>query len=141
MGLAVAAAGAAQAGLYKWTDSQGKTHYSDQPPSSDARNIGRPAAGQSAITRDAQQSLDEKNDAYHKRRKAEEEARTKAAADAEQARIKRESCDKARKNVDTLANTPRVYSTDASGRRVYMDDAARASAMASSRKAIDEHCN
>lgn len=137
--LAIAPA-SVHADLYKWTDSQGKTHYSDQPPSSDTRSIGRSSAGPSAITRDAQKSLDQKEDAYQKRKKAADEARAKADAEADQARIKRENCDKARRNFATLQNTPRVYTTNAAGQRVYMDDAARAEAMASSQRAIAENC-
>ena len=139
-GLAAAVSGAAHAGLYKWTDSQGKIHYSDQPPSTDARSIGRSAPGTSAITRDAQQSLDEKDAAYQQRRKSADEARAKADAESEQARIKRDNCEKARNNLATLQNSARVYTTDSTGQRRYMDDASRTGAMASSQKAVQENC-
>lgn len=127
--------------LYKWTDSQGKTHYSDQPPSADTRSIGRSSAGPSVITRDAQKSLDQKEDAYQKRKKAADEARAKADAEAEQARIKRENCDKARQNLAVLRNKSRVYTTDAAGQRVYMDDAARAEALANSQQDVNDNCS
>lgn len=140
LGLAIVAAGPVQAELYKWTDGEGKVHYSDQPPSSAAHTVNRTATGQSAITREAQKALDEKDEAYRKRKKAADEARAKTDAEAEQARIKRENCDKARKNLDVLRTTPRVYSTNPAGQRVYMDDDARADALASSQKAISENC-
>lgn len=138
--LAASPASHAQAELYKWTDAQGKTHYSDHPPTANTQSIGRSTAGQTDITHEAQKTLNEKDQAYQKRKKDAEEARAKADAEAEQARVKRENCDKARKNLGILQNTPRVYSTNAAGQRVYMDDAARASALANSQKAVDENC-
>ncbi|MFP5418028.1 MAG: DUF4124 domain-containing protein [Gammaproteobacteria bacterium] len=140
LGLLACSAGHAQAELYKWTDGQGKTHYSDQPPTANTQSIGGAAASQAEITSEAKKALNEKDQAYQKRKKDADEARAKADAEAEQARIKRENCDRARKNLSVLESRPRVYSTDAAGRRVYMDDAARASALASSQQAVEKNC-
>lgn len=131
----------AQADLYKWTDDQGKVHYTDQPPTLKAQIIKNDtAAAQAGITSQATQSLDAKDQAYQKRRKEADEARAKAEKEAEQARVQRENCAKARNNLSTLQNTPRVYTTDAAGQRTYMDDAARAHALADSQKAAADFC-
>lgn len=132
----------AQADLYKWTDAQGKVHYTDQPPTLNSQTIKRSTAGQAETTTQATQSLDAKEQDYQKRRKEAEEARAKAEKEAEKARIARENCDKARKNLSTLqnANTPNIYSKNAAGQRVYMDESARASALANSQKSIAEYC-
>jgi hypothetical protein len=132
----------AQTELYKWTDAQGKVHYTDQPPTLNSQTIKPSTAGQAETTSKATQSLDAKEQAYQKRRKEAEDARNKANKEAEQARIARENCDKARKNLSTLqnANTPRVYTTDAAGQRTYMDDSARANALANSQKSVSEFC-
>lgn len=131
----------AQADLYKWTDDQGKVHYTDQPPTLKAQIIKNDtAAAQAGITSQATQSLDAKDQAYQKRRKEADEARAKAEKEAEQARVQRENCAKARNNLSTLQNTPRVYTTDAAGQRTYMDDAARARALADSQKAAADFC-
>jgi len=137
---ALAVSAHAHADLYKWTDAQGKVHYSDQPPTAKAQLIKNGAAGQADATAQATQSLDAKDQAYQKRRKEAEEARTKAEKEAEQARVRRENCAKARNNLSTLQNSPRVYSTDAAGQRTYMDDAARARELASSQKAVSDFC-
>jgi len=134
------ATGPTHAELYKWTDGQGKIHYSDQPPSVDTKSIGQATAGQSAITTEAKKTLNEKDQDYLKRKKEAEEAQTKAESEAEKARIQQANCAKARKNLGILQNTPRVYSTNPAGQRVYMDDAARASALANSQKAIQDFC-
>jgi hypothetical protein len=136
----LALSGHAQAELYKWTDGQGKVNYSDQPPTVNAPTIKANAAGQAETTTQATQSLNAQDQAYQKRRKDADEARAKAEKEAEQARVKRENCDKARNNLGTLQNTPRVYTTNAAGQRVYMDDAARASALANSQKAVSDFC-
>ncbi len=131
----------AQADLYKWTDDQGKVHYTDQPPTLKAQIIKNDtAAAQAGITSQATQSLDARDQAYQKRRKEADEARAKADKEAEQARVQRENCAKARNNLSTLQNTPRVYTTGAAGQRTYMDDAARARALADSQKAAADFC-
>ncbi len=130
----------AQADLYKWTDAQGKVHYSDQPPTVNAQAIKSGAAGQAEATTEATRSLDAKDQAFQKRREEAEKARAKAEKEAEEARIKRENCTKARNNLSTLQNMPRVYTTNAAGQRVYMDDTARASALANSQKAVSDFC-
>ncbi len=129
-----------QADLYKWTDGQGKVHYTDQPPTAEAQTLKGVSSGQAATTSEATQALNARDQEYQKRRKDAEDARAKADKEAEQARVKRENCDKARNNLATLQNKPRVYTTDAAGQRTYLDDSARASAIASSQKAVAENC-
>jgi len=132
----------AHADLYKWTDAQGKVHYTDQPPTLNSQTIKPSSAGQGETTSKAKQSLDARDQAYQKRSKEAKDARDKAEKEAEQARIARENCDKARKNLSTLQNasTPRIYTTNAAGQRVYMDDSARESALASSQKSVTQFC-
>lgn len=132
----------AHAELYKWSDAQGKVHYTDQPPTLNSQTVKPSTAGQAETTNKATQSLDAKDQAYQKRRKEAEDARAKAEKEADQARIARENCEKARKNLSTLQNTnaPRVYTTNAAGQRIYMDDSARANALANSHKSVSEFC-
>ncbi len=82
-------ASSAQAELYKWTDGQGKVHYTDQPPTVNAEQVRDVAKGQAETTTQATQSLNDQDQAYKKRRKDAEEARAKADKEAEQARIQR----------------------------------------------------
>ncbi|MEW6120880.1 MAG: DUF4124 domain-containing protein [Pseudomonadota bacterium] len=133
-------AGPAHADLYKWVDGQGKVHYSDQPPTVEVQTIKSSSPSEAATTSEATQTLNAREQEYQKRRKEAEEAREKAEKEAEQVRIKRENCDKARSNLSNLLNKPRVYTTNAAGQRVYMDESARASALANSQKAVSEYC-
>lgn len=130
----------AHAQLYKWTDAQGKVHYTDQPPTVNAETIRRSSSGQAEASSQASQSLSDQDQAYKKRRKEAEDAKAKADKEAEQARIQRENCDKARNNLSTLQNSPRTYTLSSAGQRVYMDDAARNTAISNSQKAISDFC-
>jgi hypothetical protein len=138
----LALASHANAELYKWTDAQGKVHYTDQPPTINSQTVKHDSAGQIETTSQATESLDAKEQAYQKRRKEAEEAREKAGKEAEKARVERENCEKARKNLSTLQNadTTRVYTTNAAGQRIYMDDSVRANALANSQKSVSEFC-
>jgi hypothetical protein len=139
---ALAFAAHAHAELYKWTDAQGKVHYTDQPPTLNSQTVKHGTAGQAETTSKATQALDAQDQAYQKRSKDAEDARAKADKEAEQARIARENCDKARANLSALqsSNTTRVFTTNAAGQRIYMDDSARASALANSQKNVSEFC-
>ncbi|MHB1094221.1 DUF4124 domain-containing protein [Thiobacillus sp.] len=130
----------AQAELYKWTDAQGKVHYTDQPPTLKAQVLKNSDGGQADISSQATQSLDAKDQAFQKRRKEADDARAKADQEAERARVERENCTKARNNLSTLQNSPRVYSTDAAGQRTYMDDDARARQLTQTQKAVSDFC-
>lgn len=140
--LLVLAAGStpALAEVYKWVDSAGKVHYADQPPSVDAQTVRASSSSQGAITQEATRALDAREQDYQKRKKDADEAKAKADKEAALARAKQENCDKARNNLTTLQSKPRVYSTNAAGQRVYLDDRARADALANSQKAIAENC-
>ncbi len=129
----------AHAELYKWTDAQGKVHYTDQPPTQDAKQL-KQITSPPAPPPKAAESLDEQEQAYQKRKKEADEARAKADKEAEAARIKQENCAQARKNLDTLQNSPLVART-AGGRPVYLSDPAqRASAIAESQQAVSKYC-
>jgi hypothetical protein len=74
-------------GIYKWTDASGKVHYSDIPPSQmQVQSLKGVSAGQEETTAQATRSLDEKNQAYQKRRDESEQARAKSEKEADQTR-------------------------------------------------------
>ena len=127
-GFAVAfcAAGAAGAAVYKWTDSQGHTVYSDQPPPTSVKGEqlkaapppGNPNAGKEL----AQQEAD------YRKHVADDAA---ARASAEKARAveadRAHACATAKANLLQLADlsTP-IARYGADGNRETMSDAARA---------------
>ena len=120
-------AGPALATTYKWTDANGRVIYSDQPPSGNFKveAIGAPPP---PANPNAAKELANKDAELQKKRllRTEEEGKaTKARVDAN---LLRENCDRARGQMITLAQSNQVvlYTTNAQGERLAMDDAARA---------------
>lgn len=130
---------AAVAEVYKWTDASGQVHYSDQPPSGQAKAIkGAPAPSQDASA--AQQALAEKDLAFKKRQADTAKAKEKADKDAEAARIKQENCERARRNLAALDQSGRTYTTGPYGQRNYMTDQQRADNRANAERFMAENC-
>ena len=130
LGIAVVAAllGAApaNAALYKWTDATGRVVYSDQPPPGNVKverlNAPPPPANPNAVKELAAKEADLKK---AKQLRAEEETKTtKARVDAN---MRRQECQRARGQAIALAQSDQVvlYTTNAKGERVAMNDAAR----------------
>lgn len=128
----------ASAEIYKWTDGQGRLHYSDQPPTLEAQTINAPSSGQA--TEAAAQALHASEQAFRKRQQDTEAARTRAETETRQARINQEKCEKARANLSSLQDAPRIYTRTAQGQRAYLSDSERAQALRATRKTLAENC-
>ena len=116
----------ALATTYNWTDANGRVVYSDQPPTGSFKveeiNAPPPPANPDAV-----KELANKEAELQKRRllRAEEEGKiTKTRVEANQMR---EQCERARGQIITLAQSDQIviYTTNARGERMAMDDAAR----------------
>lgn len=131
----------AQGQLYKWVDESGKVHYSDTPPpakTKSSKTLSIP--NQPAAEAPAGKSIAEQEKDYRKRMSEAADAEAKKKAEDEQAKIRAANCQTARNNLKTLEETGRVYTYDAKGERVYMDDAQRQKAIDDARKAIADWC-
>jgi len=124
--VALLASAPAMAGLYKWTDANGRVIYSDQPPPGNVKvetiNVPPPPANPNAVKDMATKEADLKK---AKQLRAEEETKTnKARVDAN---MRTQECQRARGQAIALANSDQVvlYTTTPSGERVAMSDAAR----------------
>lgn len=132
----------ALAELYRWVDAQGRVHYSDSPPPSDAKSsktLSAPPAANPAPAA-ASKSWQEKEMEFRERRAAEAEAQAKKEKEAEEARQKKANCEAARKNLQLLESGQRVVTTNAQGEREFLDDAARQKAINDARKAVESWC-
>jgi hypothetical protein len=148
----------ATAETYKWTDAEGKVHYSDQPPPAsvkDSKTVmprkrsshsgpmpaeGKPAEGKSAAAAPAPKTTQELDAEFKERqvKAAEKEAedRKKAAENED----KKRNCDQARANVARLQAGGRIARANASGETEYLDDQQIAEELASARKVQDSWC-
>lgn len=129
----------AQAEVYKWTDKSGGAHYSDQPPTETAKPL--PGAKTTVDPSQAIKALSEKEQDYKKRQEDAAKAKEKSDKEAEEARIKQQNCDNARKQMSQLQGSKRLYTNAPDGSRTYMKDTDRQQAMNNAQQAINKYCN
>ena len=150
--LAIAFAGTASAQLYKWVDQNGRVQYGDTPPG-DASNVKRlkaPAGGAAPAPAAPEAKSDNKDkdkdknltpeQAFKKRQQERQEAEQKAQKERAEAEQKRAGCETAQASVRQLQSGQRVSTVNAAGERVYLDDDARASALARAQKSAADWC-
>jgi membrane-bound lytic murein transglycosylase len=123
----LAAPAAAQ--TYKWTDADGKVHYSDQPPPANIKETVtvKPRKQAAPATKDAPaakaKDYVEQEAAFKKRQveTAEREAAEKKAT--EDSAEKKRNCDQVRTQLKSMQAGGRVVQANAQGEREYMSDA------------------
>lgn len=130
----------AHAELHKWVDANGNVHYSDVAPPSTAQeqrlNLPKaPPAGESG--NDIFKREAELNKRLKEKAKTEQQAEQKR----QQAAVRKQNCSDSRDMLQTLLNSPRVSTYDASGNRTLMDDATRQQKIEQARTAIKENCD
>jgi len=136
--------------LYKWTDAEGKVHYSDQPP---PPNVKQPltikpripaaptaapeAAGAPAA---APKSYVEQDAEFNRRRveAAEREAAAKKAADA--AAEKKKNCAQAKAELARVQSGGRIARYNERGEPVYLSDAEIAQEIAHAKQVTASWC-
>ncbi|MCS6786113.1 MAG: DUF4124 domain-containing protein [Thiobacillaceae bacterium] len=140
--LALLVAGpAAHAGVYKWTDAQGRVHYSDVPPPQQPVQTVNTGRSQEAEAAQARKALADKLlESELKRRQAQEQEEGRRLD--EQAQRKRaESCRQAREQLALLQRSDvRPLRVDADGRRQPMSAAEREAAVAERQRFLEQHC-
>ena len=147
----------AAAETYKWTDAEGKVHYSDQPPPSNAKDpttvTPRKKTSRSAPPpEDETKPADAKPapaaaktaqelDAEFRQRKvetAEKEAAQKKLA--QEAESKKKNCAQAQANVARLQAGGRIARANDKGETEYLDDAQIAQELLRAREIQDSWC-
>lgn len=156
---ALALAPSAEAAQWKWRDTNGVVHYSDQPPpaSIPSRDIlqkpsavsavisppanpsaAQPQAGSSAQTQAASE-LEKKIEA---KKKADQAAQEQAKLQQQQAQAlqNQQNCLQAQQQLSVLDSGQRMVQVDAQGQRVIMDDAQRAAERARIAGLMAQYC-
>lgn len=137
---------AASAALNKWVDSEGKVHYSDQPPppnvkSETLRTSPAPAAeAPPAASPSAAPDSAEREAELKRKQQAEKEAADRAALEQANREIERTNCENARQSLRSLEAGGRLAEYDASGEMRYVEDDERAQRIAREQAAIGRWC-
>jgi hypothetical protein len=130
----------AHAGVYKWTDAQGRVHYSDTPPPRQEAQRLRTGRTDEAEAAAARRSLADKLSDSELRRKKAQEDEDRRKAEEEKRRAKAEQCTRAREQLQILQQNMPIVRVDPQGRRYFMGDAERAAAIQEAQKRADESC-
>jgi Domain of unknown function (DUF4124) len=139
----------ALADTYKWTDDNGKVHYSDQPPPAEVKKsetlktpkpaVAPPPAGGAKPAAGAKTPADQEME-FRKRRLESAEAEAKAQKEAQAAEEKQRTCNKATAQVGALERGGRMTRPGPNGEQIYMNDQELAAELAEARKAAASWC-
>ena len=148
---AMALAAAASAQTYKWVDKNGKVQYGDTPPG-DASSVTRlktPSGGAAPAAapegkKDATAAKDKAltpEQAFQKRQQDRE--KTEQTAEKERAKVeeKRANCETAQSNLRQLQSGQRMWTVNAAGERVFVDDDQRAREADRAQQAVSRWCS
>ena len=134
-----------QAEVYKWTDEQGRVHFSDKPPSEDtpgyqsrtpasAGNVSPQETPTDAKRRARQRKL---SDSLEADRRETEQAESKRK---EQQAKREHNCKLAQKDLNVAQRTNRIFDYDQQGNKVYYDEAQKQKFIEARRAAVRKWC-
>ena len=133
----VATAGAEQ--VYRWTDSDGRVHFSDRPGATDAEAVEVTPAAPAGTVDPGRRGRTE--------RLLEVLELERAERDAARAQAQRKAADKARrcaaaeKEYERVTTARYLYSEDAAGERVILDRQARRAYEAEAAESVKKWCS
>jgi hypothetical protein len=139
--LVLALAPAAFAQLYKYTDKDGKTVYTDQPPANtDTKQLkvqpGPPPAPAAAPAKTAL----EKDKELDKGRKESKDSAKKADDEAKRAADAEERCNTAKGNYQVYNDGQRLMKRLPNGERVFLEEAEVAAEKEKARAVMEQAC-
>jgi hypothetical protein len=135
----------AYAAISKWVDSEGRVHYSDQPPPPDAhsktlRSDSNIQDGVSASGVAATKSVAEREADLKKAQLANKDSSDKAAQKQAAAKAQQTSCDLAQQNLRSLQSGLRMVDINEKGEQSFIDDKQREERIAKAQKDIGTYC-
>ncbi len=131
---------AADAQIYQWKDSNGKTIISDKPPAGQVNQQRRIETGQPPAASATQKSLAERELELRKRRQESQEVAEKSQEDQAAATVKNDRCERAKRNLSALESGERIALRNEKGERYFMEDAQRAREIENAQKIVQENC-
>ena len=126
----------ASAEIYRWTDAQGRVHFGERPGGSGAEQVE--VKPQVVERDDATREREQRTQQYFDARR-EEKVRADTRATESRAERNRE-CKELRSNLAQIQRGGRYFTTDASGERIYIDEAEVEAARSRLSSRIAERC-
>jgi len=127
--------------IYKWTDSEGNTHYGERPPGQRAATQIKvpksPARSSSPRPVNQQDATNKLLDAFARERKDKKDAAARATKEKER---RDENCSRAKRHVVSLKLGGRQYEITDQGERRFLSDADIQTRLAEAQKIADKWC-
>jgi len=131
-----------------WRDTEGKVHYSDQPPPANvkARTLRSGAttapAGDTAAASApaAPKTIAEREAELKKAQQAKKEAADRAAQEQATRETEKANCAKAQDSLRTLQSGTRMVEIDAQGEYSYLEEDQRQQRIAKAQEAVNNWC-
>lgn len=128
----------ASAEVCTWKDKDGKTVFSDKPPTGAVTNSN--CSGRSTSAATAPKTVAEKDLDFKKRQKDSQDKAAKDEKEQTAAADKKANCDKARQYLRTLESGERIGLRDDKGERYFMEDAQREQETGKTREFVKSNC-
>jgi hypothetical protein len=136
----------AHAEIYKWTDEQGRVHFSDKPPGENTSqyHLRKPASTSSSSNEvtpgDAERRIKQRK--LMESLEADRLEKEQAAAKQKQQQAARErKCQYARAELRASKNANLIYDYDAQGNRIYLNEAQKQQYLESQYAAVQKWCD
>jgi len=130
----------ASAGVYKWVDANGQTHFGDRPPAQAASSeitVKAAPDSEDAVALERHQKMTQ----FLEQQQEERKARQAADAQAEEKAAKRaEVCRKLQARLKFLASVSTFYNLNDQGERVFVNEAENARIRADFRQKVKRTC-
>ena len=123
--------------FYKWVDSQGVTHYGENPPDTETASVVNVKTGASSDQEQAIEKLEEKRKAAET---AQQNPQEESAVEKQNREIMANNCKIQRQNLAQLKANRRVKETDANGEVRYLGEDEIKKRVEEVGKYIDENC-
>jgi hypothetical protein len=130
----------ANAEIYQWKDENGKTVISDKPPTGNVRQQQKIASDIPATNASTPKTTADKEMEFRKRQKEAQENSEKANKEQTASAEKKESCENARRHLQTLESGEKISMRDDKGERYFLDDAQREQDIAKTRQVVQTNC-
>ncbi|KMQ76740.1 DUF4124 domain-containing protein [Marinobacter subterrani] len=130
----------ANAGVYKWVDANGQTHFGDRPPAKAASSevaVKAAPASVDAVARERHLKMTEFLEQLQEERKARQAADTQVE---ERAAKRAEVCRKLQARLKFLASVSTFYNLNDQGERVFVNEAENARIRADFRQKVKRTC-
>jgi len=128
--------------IYKWTDSDGKVHYGERPPSGKSKQMRIPSSTPYRATSapksgNKTEAANKFLDSIATERKEQKESAEKSAQEKE---IANKNCSNARRRVASLKQGGRRFTVDEQGERTYLDEAATQNRLKEAQVKVEKWC-